>query len=378
MNQIRDVPQARLGFMDDLGRWRFAREHLRAWLSDAVILLRMPDHRRGFTGGRTLACELGISNYGPSPIETRVMLRIASGGQEHDLESPVIHAAAGQIAWVPVPLELPAVERPTRLSITAVATGLPSNWWDLWVFPPVGDIPEHTVRLDGLAFSRKDLEPEFEERCYSSGWGMKVRSWKQVMPFPETVLFKCPPWRFDAPLPPGTRLIVTHKITGSVVDFLERGGRVLLLANRSPGGLGTKFVNLWGQVPLVIDRGTPLRGVSPESPDSDAAWVADLLHHDLTRRYTRAIATEELGLADSVDPIVRLVFTHDRGAPKVMDSAFAARVGDGGGVLLVTSLDHTEDSGRCLLQLFLEWLASEADPPHPILDLALVRSWVAV
>jgi hypothetical protein len=179
------------------------------------------------------------------------------------------------------------------------------------------------------------------------------------------VLFKAPLWRFDGPMPPNTRVVVTHKLTASVVDFLVGGGRVLLLASRTPGGLGTKFLNVWGQVPLVIEEGPLASG--------DADWISDLLHHDLTRRYTRAIASEELGIADQVDPLVRLVFTHDRGAPKMLDSAFAARVGSG--VLLATCLDHTEDPGRYLLQRFMEWLVADAVACRAELDPARVRSW---
>jgi hypothetical protein len=51
MNQIRDVPAGRLGFMDDLGRWRFTPDQTLPWLSESITLLRTPDHRRGFSGG---------------------------------------------------------------------------------------------------------------------------------------------------------------------------------------------------------------------------------------------------------------------------------------------------------------------------------------
>jgi hypothetical protein len=222
------------------------------------------------------------------------------------------------------------------------------------------------VRLEGLPFSKKDQELDFEERSYSSGWGLKVRSWKPVLPYPETVLFKAPLWRFDAPLPPATRIIVTHKLTRSVLDFLLGGGRVVLLASKTAGGVGTRFVTLWGQVPLVIEEG-PLRA-------GDAAWVEDLLHHDLTRRYTRAIPSEDLGLADQVDPIARLVFTHDSGAPKLMDAAFITRAGKG--LLLATSLDHTEDAGRYLMQRFLEFLADEPSTTRTAIDPTLLQRFM--
>jgi hypothetical protein len=369
MNQIRDVPQARLGFMDDLGRWRFSPEKLRAWLDDQVILLRTPDHRRSFTGGREIACEVGVSNFGSGPFEGTVEVRIGALGAERVIQCTTVNAREGDVGWSPLKLPLPAIDPegpPAPVNVRALAAGLPPNGWDMWAFPEVGDIPEGVVRLDGLPFTKKDQELDFEERCYSSGWGLKVRSWKPVLPHPETVLFKAPLWRFDAPLPRDTRVIVTHKLTRSVLEFLVGGGRVLLLASKTAGGIGTRFVTLWGQVPLVIEEEPLRRG--------DAAWVEDLLHHDLTRRYTRAIPSEDLGLADQVDPIVRLVFTHDSGAPKLMDSAFVARAGKG--LLLATGLDHTEDAGRFLMQRFVEFLADETSTTRtefdPVLLLKLI------
>ena len=55
MNHIRDVPQCRCGFKDDAERWRFTPDQTLPWLGPAVALLRTPDHRRGFTGGRLLS-----------------------------------------------------------------------------------------------------------------------------------------------------------------------------------------------------------------------------------------------------------------------------------------------------------------------------------
>jgi hypothetical protein len=268
------------------------------------------------------------------------------------------------VAFVPVRIDTPRVERPTRLNVRAVAPGLVPNWWDLWAFPELSDVPEGVVRLDGLPFDARDHELDFEERGYSSGWGLKVRTWKPVLPHPEKLLFRCPLWRFDAPMPPGTRVVVTHKMTAGLVDWLESGGRVIwLAAGRSRGSLPTRFVTLWGQCPLVPEAG-PLGA-------GDSDWMVDLLHHDLTRRYTRAIPVEDLGLADQVNPIVRCVFTHDRGAPKVLDGSLLSRVGKG--LLIATSLDHTEDAGRYLMDRFLGYLVSDQAGCLSSADAALLR-----
>lgn len=387
MNQIRDVPAGRLGFMDEQDRWRFAPDQTRPWLSDCPILFKTPDWRMGFFGGRTIECQIGVAKYGSQPFQGEIELRLGglrSGGpsrrdgigvtlHEQDLRSPVIRCARGDVAFAPVRIDLPAVEQPTRLSVRAGAPGLIENAWDLWVFPEPGDVPDGVVRLDGLPFDARDLELDFEERAYASGWGLKVRTWKPVLPHAETLLFRCPLWRFDAPMPPGTRVVVTHKMTTGLVDWMESGGRVVwLAAGRSRGSLPTKFVTLWGQCPLVPEAGALGAG------DSD--WIVDLLHYDLTRRYTRAIPVEEMrikansqqrttNVADQVDPIVRYVFTHDRGAPRFLDGAFAARAGQG--LLIATSLDHSEDAGRYLLGRLLGFASgppttqAQMDPSLP-------------
>lgn len=365
MNQIRDVPQGRLGFMDELDRWRFAPEQTRPWLADCPILLRTPDHRRGFRSGQTLACEVGVANFAAEPFEGTIELRLASEGSERELRTGLLRCPRGDVAFVPLPLEIPPVERPTRVSVRAVAPGLYPNVWEIWALPEPFDAPPGVVRLDGLPPGPREHEPDFEERAYSSGWGLAARSWRPLVQHPESLLFRCPPWRFDAPLPAGTRVVLTHRLTRRLVEFMEGGGRVVLLAGKAPGALGTQFVTLWGQCPLVPEEG-------PLAP-GDSEWVVDLLHHDLARRITRAIPVEDLGIADQVAPIVRLAFTHDRGSPRLFDMAFMAAVGRG--LLLATSLDHTEDAGRSLLARFLAFAAADAPPCRASFDPARVRTW---
>ncbi|MFM9995445.1 MAG: glycoside hydrolase family 2 protein [Phycisphaerales bacterium] len=390
MNQIRDVPVGRLGFMDERDRWRFEPGETLPWLCDRPILLKTPDWRTGFTGGRSIECAVGVANFaagafagaielhvgGPTPARgTGVRpAPIASTSPSSSFLSPGIECAPGDVRFVSVRFDLPRVDRPTRLSVRASTPGLVANTWDLWVLPEPGDAPEGVVRLDGIPFDARDHELDFEERAYSSGWGLKVRTWRPVLPHPEGVLFRCPLWRFDAPMPPGTRVVVTHKMTRGLVEFLERGGRIVwLAAGKSKGSLPTKFVTLWGQCPLVVEEGPLVAG--------DADWVVDLLHHDLTRRYTRAIAVEEItanneqrtanmNIAHQVDPIVRYVFTHDRGAPKLMDAAFMTRVGEG--LLIATSLDHTEDAGRHLMNRCLRFLTRDDAPCRGGIDPAIV------
>lgn len=381
MNQIRDVPAARLGFMDDLGRWRFSPEECRPWLGDCVLLLSTPEERRGFTAG-DVACRVGISNFGRSRIGGPVEVTMDAGNRSVTIGELPLAAEPGEVAWAGVHLPLPAVGSPTRVRVSARARGAEANSWDLWVFPDMerADAPPEVVRMDGLPFSTQDEEMDFEERAYSSGWGLKAVSWRRALPDPGVLLFKAPLWRFDAPLPPGEggrpgpRAVVTHKMTHSVADFLVGGGRVVLLASKTArGGPGTEFIVTWGQTPLIAERG-PL---APTEDDRAGPhdWIADLLHVDLNRRSTRAVPSGRLGWAEHVEPLVRLVFTHDAGVPRLFDQLFRARVG--AGVLIVSALDHHDPAGRWLLHLLVRHAAGPDADCDAALPEQVVRSWCA-
>lgn len=367
MNHIRDVPQCRCGFKDDAERWRFAPEQTRAWLGDVAVLLGTPDHRRGFAGGRMLSGRIGVSAFGASRYHDVLEVFAVRDGKPERVEVEALKAEVGEVRFVEFKHALPRVDRPTRLGITASAGHMGSNAWDLWLFPSVLDAPADVVRLDGLPFSERDLRMDWEERAYSSGWGLKVQSWKPILPDLSQLLFKCPLWRFDAPMPLGTRVVVTHKLTERLIQFMESGGRVVLLASKTAGGLDARTIMLWGQCPLVIEDG-PLEV-------GESAWVLDLLHHDLTRRHPRAIPVEEMGIADQVDPVIRLVFTHDSGAPKLFDAVFKTRVGKG--MLLASSLDHSEDAGRYLLHRLIGYALDEGAAARVEIDAGVLRKWTA-
>jgi hypothetical protein len=367
MNHIRDVPQCRCGFKDDAERWRFTPEQTLPWLGDAAVLLSTPEHRRGFAGGRTLAARIGLSTFSDRAFDGVPDVSILRAGKPERVEVGPLRARPGDVSFANFTLVLPRVDRPTPLPIHAAAGNLASNTWNLWLFPGVLDAPADVVRLDGLPFSERDHRMDWDERAYSSGWGLKVQSWKPILPDLSQLLFRCPLWRFDAPMPLGTRVVVTHKLTRRLIQFMEAGGRVVLLASKTAGGMDARTIMLWGQCPLVIENGRLDAGTvnldrqegAPRGilGTGDSEWILDLLHHDLTRRHSRAIPVDELGIADQVDPVIRLVFTHDSGAPKLFDAVFKTRIGKG--MLIASSLDHSEDAGRYLLHRLIGYALSD-------------------
>ncbi|MCC6676219.1 MAG: hypothetical protein IT436_03665 [Phycisphaerales bacterium] len=350
MNHLRDVPICRCGFMDDLGHWRYESHEVRGFLGDAALLLETPGHLRAFTTDESLRGRLHLSNFGPELLELPVALSAVVAGREAPLPGITLTAEVGEIASGPVMLGRFQVDRPTRVEIIASADeGRIENRWSLWALPHFELSGRGVLVADEPPFTAEELALEFEEKCYSSGWGLPVETWSPRPQSPAELLPGAPSRDLaTAPGVPG-EVIVTHRLGPAALEALESGSRIVLLASRLKDGLAARTTMLWSGVPLVLEDG-------PLGP-GDSEWVVDLLHNDLTRRHQRAIPTGELGLADEVQPIIRFLQTHDSGVPRIFDFAFAARVGPG--LLIVSSLDHYEDAGRYWLARLLAWARAD-------------------
>lgn len=368
MNHIRDVPVCQCGFMDDLDRWRFTPDETRPFLADAAGLLRTPDDLRAFEAGTTIDLRVGVSNYSADATDG---LRVRWHDEPEtrlDLRCP-----PGAVRFAPWRVRLPECERPARVQFRA---GTPrGDWtaWSLWALPrasrapggayvahsdhdsrPVTSDEPHRPRNPAVPDARSPrMELPFEERAYSSGWGMNVRSWSPAPREPARLLPECPAVGRSAPTPADARIIVTNDLDERARRCLSAGGSVVLVATAHTEPLAARTVMLWAQAPLILEseHGPIRRG--------ESAMFLELLHHDLTRRYHRAIPTHKLGIHDDVEPFIRLILTHDRTQPEIFDALFAARIGSGR--LVVSSLDHATPAGRFLLDRLLTFaLADDA------------------
>lgn len=352
MNHLRDVPPCTCGFVDDLDRWRFTPRQTRGWLGDVVLFLETSCDRRAFLSGERAAVELGVSNFGPTPIDAPIRHALARTDESHDEGHAAVLAACGEVARAEIELRLPEVDRPTRVRLRASIDDA-RNEWDLWTMPEVGEsVGEGVYRLEGLPFTAAEREPDAVEAAYSRGFGIEAKSWQPALPEIDRLGPELPAWHAHEPLPPDARVVVTHRLTRDLVDFLARGGRVFLLASKAAGALRARYEWLFGQVPLVIEEG-PLDA-------GDSEWIVDLLGFDLTRRGGRVIPVDDLEIRDDVDPLVRLCYTHDAEAVRFFDLLFATRVGQG--VLVASALDHRGPAGRYLLAETLAWLADDPAP----------------
>ncbi len=366
MNHIRDVPACRCGFMDDGGRWRYEPHELRAFLSDAAILLSTPRHLRGFAAGQPLHATLGIANFSARAVDAQADVAIILAGRTvSELQLP-LRANPGQTDSVPASLGIFSVDRPSRLTVRASCEDIPDNEWDLWLLPPHAGSAD-PVLIYRLPVFAPELEPEFEERKYSSGWGLPCRTWRPRAQLPAELFPGAAQWN---PGPaPESAVIVTHRLTAPLIEHIARGARVLLLASRALGGLNARTTMLWAGVPLVIESPAPDWPIHA----GESACIVDLLHRDLTGRYQRTVPTQDMGMADLVDPIIRFLSTHDSGIPRIHDALFSARIGSGS--LTVSSLDHSEDAGRFMLARILRH-AARAHPPDRELPARMLDPWI--
>jgi hypothetical protein len=378
MNHLRDVFSCQCGFEDDLGRWRFGPEQLGRFLDDRILLLRTTNGAVGLGAGEPTGAELGLSNFGAGPFEGVVRLRtwVETGAAE--IELPVtevsLRVEPGEVGFATAEINPEAGEDPVMIRCRAEGPGLTANEWRLWAFPKCRETPGGVFRDDASAFTPEERSPDFEEKRYSSGWALECSSWKPRLPDLDLLLPRTRHWRDAEPAPRVDHLtIVTTRLTEHMLLHLEHGGRVVLLASKAAGNPPTKWVNFYGQIPMLIERSerTPNALLAP----GESAWVLDSLGLDLNRWSCRAAPTQELGIADAIEPVVRLVFTHDKGRPEVWDQVFTARVG--AGLIAVTTLDHDSPAGRYLLHRLIGHVHRGEAPAleRGVLDIETVRSW---
>ncbi|HRJ49304.1 MAG TPA: hypothetical protein PKU91_02145, partial [Phycisphaerales bacterium] len=364
MNHLRDVPACRCGFMDDLGRWRFEPHELRPFLSDAALILETPGHFRSLTPATPAAVTIHLCNFSTRDLDARAAIDVVVSGRTAARHTIPLKAPRGSVASAPLTLGLFEADRPTPVVVRARADGIPENDWTLWILPRPGHAPPLFVH-DADPFTHGELALDFEERKYSSGWGLACLSWRPVVQVPAEIFPDAPRWADGHAPPPKPAVVVTHRLTRGLIDHVLAGGRALLLASRASGGMSAENVMHWAGVPLVVEDGPD--GIIPDR-GGDAA--IDLLHFDLTRRAQRMVPTAALGLTQHVNPAIRFIKTHDLAEPAIYDAVFTASVGRG--VLAVSSLDHQTPAGRWLLGRILRQVA-DGPPPEAAIPAEVIK-----
>jgi hypothetical protein len=327
---IRDFPLAAMGLLDYLDRPKWS-AHDWQWQRDTVCLLQTESDRRTFAAGEPFRAEALVSHFGTSPLTDGQLTLVAkqSDGSDRELgrltQTDLIQKPGTLAKVADWSFALPVVTQPTRFHVQARLTGAAGtleNEWPYWIVPRADAASRPTVgRHASLAATQaKDFFPG-------------AMDWPGASD-PEVVVAS----RFDLHL----------------LDFLARGGRVLLL----PDGKVNSFplADHWFLRGGPYLSGHPLLRIIPRE------LFVETQHFDLVGR-----VVPEVKYLEQIDPILMLWDNHDIKEVRTHGLLFEARVGRGR--LVVSALRHggpTNAVGRWLLDVLLKHLRTGPEPTHSL------------
>ena len=326
MTAIRDIRLTTPGLYTDAGELKWPPEAWQPFNGDTVLLLKTPDDRRVCQVGESFPVQVLVSHYGKEPMPQGTLRwslsppspPFSQEKRERKYPSPprggrglgergeeqLVHLDAGTLTeGLTFSLAIPDLITPTELTLRAALHGpagvVAENAWSLWVFP------------------RPIAEPD-----------------------PRKVL-------------------ITNQITPAVVSLLERGGRVLHLAD----GQGWPRVKLpfWREAVAMI---------------SDHSALGDFPHQGFFDLQFLGLAQRRMvnlsAFRHQAVPIVEVINCRDM---RLGTLVFEAQVGQGR--LLVSALVHGgsgNPAGRYLRDQFIRYLMGAATPLDRALPLEALAS----
>lgn len=234
---MRDTPIATSGVLDDLGRSKWPPEAMHTFNHDTILCLDT-DRRRRWTHGGDRPDYIDIHCY-PSGAEAHwyiilsTFTSLPSGGmfywQLTSLDGNPLQKGEASLLHPPLPgkpvkgtsitCKLPEVEHACELLLKArleYGDGSVENEWPVWIFPPL---------------SRQVMQEEISVYDPTGSISHLTNLYPHVQTLP-------PFWRWRAPL------VVTTAWCDPLEDYLQRGGRVLLL-QQGDGPLPSRRGPFW-------------------------------------------------------------------------------------------------------------------------------------
>lgn len=285
----RDIPKCRMGLYDEHDRLKWTPAQW-AWHRDTMLCLDLDWNARTLDQNRRQV-PVRVSHFGAEPL--RGELRLWTDGEPRREVAAEVSVAPGEVG-AQVALTIDGdVERLTKVRVHAELTGShpAKSHWDLW---------------------------------------------------------QVPTWHY-----PGLDVPVVDRLTPQLLDAIEQGARVLLLAGDRPGSLRTE--SLW------FLRGAPFAPAHALHRSVPVDLLLQLSSFDLE---TTRLMPWDL-LVDQVDPILAFWETHD--IPDVRRHLFAFDCRIGKGRLLATTLRLDATGGLHTLGHHLQHLLQRhlAEGPAP-------------
>ena len=335
---LRDTPSAASGLIGYRGQPKWGESAWR-WHEATVPLLRTENDRRTITSGGLLKAELLVSHLGPErlpTVEPRVVAGQLHGGvARQSLALPKAHPAGGTVQRLgELKLEVGEARRPARFVVRAILQGESQrfdNDWCLWVIPerrPI-DLLYGVGRHASLsAEMARELFPDAELPLAEG----KVRDGK-----------------------PEAGIVLARRLDDRLIDFMEAGGKVVLLPDGQKGSFPLR--------PHRFANGGPLIPEHPALRNAPRDMLLETQAFDLA-----GDVIPKVEYLDQVDAIFLLWDNHGRKDVKTHGLVFETRIGKGR--LLVSALRHTGKTnavGPWLLDEFIQHV-SDGPPPRAALD----------
>lgn len=327
---IRDFPFASMGMLDFLGKPKWSSDDWN-WHSDSMLVLKTENDRRSFASGEPLAADLMLSHFGTLDIHDGALLisvvNELTGEILYKQEQTLSHQSGTLGKIHGIDLAAPNVDQPIRVLVSA-AIKIPDqtikNEWPIWIVPSTN----RNMRKDTL--------------LHSSVSDAVARE----------LLLRFPRFTIASDALSTNAIVVATRFDIELLDFLEAGGRVLLLPD------GKK-----ASMPLSQEwflRGGPYLSNHPLLNEIPRQLLVELQHFDLA-----GSVVPDIAYLEQIDSILMLWHNHDIDRVKTHGIVFETRAGQGR--LLVSALDHgssSNSSGRWLLDAFFQHLASSHQPKH--------------
>lgn len=327
---IRDFPFAGMGLFDFVDRAKWPAKDW-GWHGDTTLLLRTEADRRSFEAGEELHGLLTVSHFGARPIHKgrlSVWVEGPDGRRFDEVGVTDLGVTPGKLGGpFGFTLRLPRAPAPGRALIRARLQEGQRTWenaWPVWVVPKVDPTSRPAVRR------HPSLAEDLAGRLFPGARPL-------ARPVKEDV-------------------VVTRKLDPALLEFLEAGGRVLLLPGGEANSLPLQDQWFLRGGPYVPDH--PVNRTVPR-----ALWVG-LQHFDLAGPVVPAV-----GYLEQIDPVLMLWDDHDLKEVRTHGVVFETRVGRGR--LLVSALRHdgpTNAAGRWTLDVLLRHLADGPPPRHALDD----------
>jgi hypothetical protein len=325
---LRDFSTASMGLLDYADQPKWPADQWR-WHGDLMLLLKTDHDRRAFVAGEPWQAELLVSHMDLENLKNgrlTVVLEQPDGEPKilETLSKDGIEQSAGTLASVvKIDWRMPQTKRPLHLEVVArLSQGRKNieNRWPIWVVPQ----------------AHSKLAPDV--------W---------LHPSLSSVMF---PGAERRERRPNDKIAVASAFDDQLLDFLEQGGRVLMLLGGGPKS--PPLADHWFLRGAPFISGHPLLERIPRE-----FWI-ELQQFDLSGQ----VMPDLKGL-ESVDPIVMLWDDHDLKTVLTHGLLFETKAANGR--LLVSSLGlggkpGANPAGQWVLDALMDHLATGPGPQHAL------------